>query len=733
MEVRRRAAVPRDGELHQPHLEAHPQGNRDEADRVRGHYRRPLKLFVFLLHFLSTSASAFEARLLDAEGAPISGAQVSVVDQSGTARTNAEGRFTLEPDPKLPATLLVVGSRGELYPPIYIEALPSELRVDAAYRETVTVTTGATPNIEGTPAAAPVVYGAEELEQRKPAHLAEAIATTPGVTLRGEGPPAVPVVRGLAGGRTLLLVDDARIVAERRAGPSATFIDPVSLGSIEISRGPGSVAYGSDAIGGVVHLRPRDPIPGQPEFRYDAWAAFGGMEARSAAAEFSTDALGGAVLGSLHAREAGDSHDGNGEVIPNSQYRDRGGLLRFVRDTEWGRLRVGVMSSIARDVGAPSSDTVQTIYPDERATMATFALDLNAPGQWTAAAVRASIGSYSITTNRVRSTGVESAAVKARDASFRLSGERSGAGARLILGVDFVSRFDLRASGSVEDADRFNSGAFASWNGSVARTLQLAAGGRVDHIATRNRGGYFGDRTRNDVALSGFTALSAGPYRGVSATVQVASGYREPTLSDRYFRGVSGRGFVTGNPDLDPERSLQFDAGIRWSGATTRVALYAYDYRIQELVERYRSGGDFFFRNRGEADVRGLELEMATRLPRDLELQLGAAIARGEDVDTGAALDDIGAPSLTASLRWAAEHASLFVTGIAFARDAHPGPIEVERAGYAEFDVGAGWRVSPRFEVRVVVRNATNVQRFGSADEVAAFAPGRSVMIGINR
>jgi outer membrane receptor protein involved in Fe transport len=733
MEVRRRAAVPGDGQLHQPHFEAHSKGHRSEADRGRDP-RRPLTLFVLLLLlFLSANAFAFEARLLDAQGKAIAGAQISVVDQSGTARTNADGRFTLEPDPKLPATLLVVGSRGEIYPPVYLAAFASELRVEPAYRESVTVTTGATPNIEGTPAAAPVVYGVEEIEQRKPAHIAEAIATTPGVTIRGEGPPAVPVVRGLAGGRTLLLIDDARIVAERRAGPSATFVDPISLGSIEISRGPGSVAYGSDAIGGVVHLRPRDPIPGQPQFRYDASAAFGGTNARSTAAEFSTDALGGAILGSLHARSADDAHDANGDVIENSQYRDRGGLIRFVRDTDWGRFRAGVMSSIARDVGAPSSDTVQTIYPDERATLATFAIDLNAPGNWTAAAVRASIGSYSITTNRVRSTGVESAAVKARDASFRLSGERSGAGARLLLGVDFVSRFDLRASGSVEDADRFNSGAFASWNGSVARTLQLAAGGRLDHIATRNRGGYFGNRSTNDVALSGFTALTAGPYRGVTGTVQVASGYREPSLSDRYFRGVSGRGFVTGNPGLEPERSLQFDAGIRWSGARTRVALYAYDYRIQELVERYREGADFFFRNRGEADVRGLELETVTRLPRDLELQLGAAIARGEDVDTGDALDDIGAPSISGSLRWASERASAFVTASAYARDDRPGPVEVERAGYVDVDIGAGWRLSPLFELRVVVRNATNVQRFGSPDEVAAFAPGRSVMVGINR
>jgi len=48
----------------------------------------------------------------------------------------------------------------------------------------------------------------------------------------------VPALRGLARGRTLILVDGARVTAERRAGPSATFVDPASLASLEVLRGP---------------------------------------------------------------------------------------------------------------------------------------------------------------------------------------------------------------------------------------------------------------------------------------------------------------------------------------------------------------------------------------------------------------------------------------------------------------------------------------------------------------
>ncbi|HEV7763611.1 MAG TPA: TonB-dependent receptor [Thermoanaerobaculia bacterium] len=615
--------------------------------------------------------------------------------------------------------------------------MSEEVRLDPAFRESVTVWNGASPNIEGTPASAPVVLGAEELEQRKPSHIVDAIATIPGVSIRGEGPPAVPVVRGLAGGRTLLIIDDARIVAERRAGASATFVDPMSLGSIEVSRGPGSVSYGSDAFGGVVHLRPRDPIPGQPDFRYDAWGAFGGLSTRAAALEFSLDALGGAVLTSIHARAADDGHDSNGDVIPNSGYHDRGASFRYVRDADWGRFRAGVMTSNAHDVGAPSTDVVQTVYPDEKATFGTLALDLPGRGAWTSASVRASFGTYAITTNRIRTTGIEVADVKSRDASLRLAGERAVGRSRFTTGVDFVTRFNLTASGtptdSIEDADRYDAGVYASWTGTMSPVWQLAIGGRGDYVATSNRGGFFGDRSTSDLAPSGFVAATAGPFRGVTTTLQVSSGYREPSLSDRYFRGISGRGFVVGNPDLDPERSLQYDAGVRWSGARSRIALYAYDYRIRDLVERFRNGADFNFRNRGEAEVRGLELEVGTRLPMHLDLQLGASIARGEDVDTHDALDDIAPRTLQGSLRWAAERGSAFLTAIAFGRDDRPGPVETTRPGHAEFDLGAGWRVHPMFEVRVVVRNLTNANHFGSADAVAALAPGRSVMIGFNR
>ena len=58
------------------------------------------------------------------------------------------------------------------------------------------------------------------------------------------------------------MLDDGRVSAERRAGASASYLNPFALETVEIVRGPGSVAYGSDALGGVVHARTPMPTPG---------------------------------------------------------------------------------------------------------------------------------------------------------------------------------------------------------------------------------------------------------------------------------------------------------------------------------------------------------------------------------------------------------------------------------------------------------------------------------------
>src|SRR5207237_6381547 len=127
---------------------------------------------------------------------------------------------------------------------------------------------------DSAPGASTTYVPSADLGQRAPATLSQALENVPGTSFISEGQGAVPAIRGLARGRSLIVVDGGRASSERRAGANASFLDPAVIGSIEVARGPGSVAYGSDAFGGVIAVRTRRPSY-QSSPRLEASATFG--------------------------------------------------------------------------------------------------------------------------------------------------------------------------------------------------------------------------------------------------------------------------------------------------------------------------------------------------------------------------------------------------------------------------------------------------------------------------
>lgn len=79
---------------------------------------------------------------------------------------------------------------------------------------------------------------------------------------RSQGGGGSPTIRGFEASRVLLMVDDIRMNnLIYRCGhlQNLLTIDPFMLGSVEVINGPSSVLYGSDALGGVIHMHTRAP------------------------------------------------------------------------------------------------------------------------------------------------------------------------------------------------------------------------------------------------------------------------------------------------------------------------------------------------------------------------------------------------------------------------------------------------------------------------------------------
>lgn len=720
-------------------------------------------LLVFALFVCAARAESPDRwRLVDADGRPAAGFRVQVVGRTGSAVTAADGSFAFEPGPVPPFQVAVFDPRGTLAGVVLIEAGTSrQVKVPTGGAAEVVVRGGVAPTTPSAPASAATLFAGETRERTRPARLADVLTEIPGASRLEEGQSVVPALRGLARGRTLILLDDARISAERRAGPSATFLDPAVLEGVEVVRGPGSVGYGSDALGGVIHVKTPLPRPGEFSAKFETSAATGAPSA-AGAAEVNVPAGSGAVLAQVRARSFQD-YDSPDGTVPNSSARDRGALVRWLAPVGDKRLWVGLQVDRGRDIGKPATDSsvVRAYYPIEDSERLTFGLDAGAVAGFESVEFRAFAGSYRLVTDRDRAPAatvtrrIQQADVDAHDASFRVTGSRLHERGYLRVGFDAASRFGLNstetttsfdASGavtgvststSIESASRHDLGVYAEAEHAFRETrFTIAGGARLDGIAIRNEGGYAGDVSKERGVVSGYVSSTARVAKASSVTLQLARGFRDPTLSDRFFRGPSGRGFVTGNPDLKPESSLQADLAWRTTVGRGSVAAYAYAYRITDLVERYPEPSptdptvvNFFYRNRGRADLHGLELEAERPFGATFRVRGAASWAEGEIADDGSPAADIPPVSFVATVEQDLDRFWWRGRGRVQLRKDDPGPLEVVTPGYATFDAAAGVRLGGGLEARLGVDNLLDRGYPATADPTAVQAPGRTVSL----
>ncbi len=399
--------------------------------------------------------------------------------------------------------------------------------------------------------------------------------------------------------------------------------------------------------------------------------------------------------------------------------------------------------------------TVRFFYPTENSHRFTAGYEARAIGGFQRVGVTGFAGSYAQVTDQDRfataTTGrtIERAGVSAQDFHVRAFAERLVGKSRLEIGLDVNGRFNLQAlddlitynlagevvstrpNVAVDSARRTDSGAYVSIDAALAPRLVLGAGVRADYVTTTNEGGYFGDRSTGNGAFSGFASATLGSFKGVSLTGQIARGFRDPVLSDRYYRGPTGRGFITGNPDLDPETSIQGDLALRYVAPRFRLATFYYEYRLHDLIERYSTATDvFFFRNRGTARIRGFEVEGQADLGAGVWLELATQVAQGRALDDRAYLDDMSPINLSAVVRRQfGERAFGQVRAAYFSDDDHFGPTERAVPGYTLLDAAAGVKLAKPLELRIQARNLLDQEYYASQDVRTVFAPGRSASL----
>ena len=118
----------------------------------------------------------------------------------------------------------------------------------------------------------------DELERNMYRTTPQILRDTPGIMVQETSPgQGSPFIRGFTAFRNIFLIDGVRLNnSVFRDGPNQYWnsVDPLSMESVEVLKGPGSVQYGSDGVGGVVSVNTLSPSLYGDGFEYEGRAYY---------------------------------------------------------------------------------------------------------------------------------------------------------------------------------------------------------------------------------------------------------------------------------------------------------------------------------------------------------------------------------------------------------------------------------------------------------------------------
>jgi vitamin B12 transporter len=550
------------------------------------------------------------------------------------------------------------------------------------------------------------VIDAAAMEFRQYQFASEALRDAPGVALAQNGGPggfSGARIRGIPGAGVLVVIDG--VVSNDPSAPSGGFdfasLDASGIERIEILRGPQSILYGADALGGVVSITTKR------QNGADAYVESGSRDTARAGlgAGFETSSAYGRITASgarstgLSRAAAGSERDG----YSTEAVSVRGGSEIA---GNWRALLAGRFSHSVADIDGfpPPAFNFADTDESERTNAGAGSLVLvNENRSWTQ---NLTVG-YSTIHRRNFDGDSELFFADGERLSVEYAVRTQLVGWADIFAGARYERTSAEVSGINDDAAA--GGAFVLLEAKPSARLSLSAGVRRDEFAA------FKGATTARVAA----ALKTGD-KGV-LRVSWGQGFQAPTLFQLHFNLF---GFPV-DPDLRPERSGAVDFGYeqKLGGAATLRATF-FRQVVRDLIDfDFASGG---YVNIGEIRSRGLEAEAAWRPSSFFAASLNYTLTDAIDRASGLQLPRQPVHKGVATFSFSPTDrvslgASLIVNGKE--RDFPTG-----NAAFVLADITASWRVTQALEIYGRIENAAGADY----EDVSGYAePPRSAYGGM--
>jgi vitamin B12 transporter len=595
--------------------------------------------------------------------------------------------------------------------------------------QAIVVTASREPVEEADAGVSASVFERRELESLALPLASDVLRLVPGVSVSVSGPRGSQTelrIRGAEADHTLLFVDGIRF-NDPAAGNAPRFdlLTADFLSRVEVVRGPQSALWGSEALGGVVAVETASPLRGEG---IGALTEYGSHDSSRAAAQFAARAGAVGVSGSAAWLQS-DGIDAFGSGGERDGYENRSASLKAV----FSPLPSGEIGIVGHYVDGTSEFDGNDPATFRRADT----LDATDNRLWAVrgwGAVRSGgwslllDGSYldSVNRNRLGDSPLNSTFGKRFTLGTQLS--RTFGGHRFTAAIEhggenFRARDQIYFGGTDQDRSRSLTGLVAQWRAEWSERFITDLAVRHDEFSA------FSDAT----TVRGTALFRPAPQWTLHTSY--GEGIAQPTFYDLFgfFPGS-----FKGNPDLRPESSAGYEAGIRWRSGTAGVGITGFSNRLKdEIVTVFNPNFIASTVNaQGKSPRRGVELDGSYRWKG---LRLDANYTYLDAKERRGATDQA-----VKEARRPRHSANLAATGTIGGFDAGAALSYVGRRGDTDFNVfperkvtlddyvlaslKLGWRLTSSIEAYARVENLFDADY---EDVIGYSTPGRTFYAGI--
>jgi len=605
----------------------------------------------------SLPGAALSGRVTSTEGGPIADARVAVVEAGRVVTTDADGRYEV---PNLPNGTYSLSYSAIGFAPRTrrVRLADQPVIIDLALKPSlvelppiqVTATPGATDPL-ASPQPTAVVDG-ENLHAAQAPSLGETLNRVAGVHSLSTGAGiGKPVIRGLTSNRVLILDDGQRLETQQWGDEHGPNIETANADRIEVIRGPASVLYGSDALGGVVNVIPK-PLPGAEAghsvFTGEATASYS-SNTREPDGALLVEGARGAVgfRAGLSGRSGGNLRTPD-YTLWNSGNRAVGGSAAVGTRGDWGNL-TATFSQRNEKIELTDENPAET--PLQRIATSRARVDAMLP-----------LGGsrLELTAGYERNRRREFEDAQTSQVSLGLLSRNYTLDARLHHAAVGRLSGTLGVSGLRTEFDKFGQETLIPNTDVTGVGLygfeqlhfdrwDLSLGARYDYrrLALRDTtiAGVSGTRDWNSVV--GNLGLLYRVAEPAALVLNLGRGFRAPSSFELFSNGVHEGtvAFERGNPDLRTEKSVNTDLALRIQTSRLALELGGFVNWIQDYIYTVptgqidpASGFQIYDVTQGDARLVGAEFAGQYHPTRWLHLQGTADYVRGSNTSTGSPL-----------------------------------------------------------------------------------------------